>query len=84
MDSMAADRQGAEDAELVAAVLQGQLPAFDELVGRYQRKATAVAYRLLGNRDDAMEVVQDAFLRAYEKLGTLSAPGGSARGCFGS
>lgn len=75
MDPMAADLQGADDGELVLAVLRGQLSAFDELVRRHQRQATGVAYRLLSNRDDAMEVVQDAFLQAFEKLGTLSKPG---------
>ena len=44
-------------------------------MARYQRQATAVAYRLLNNRDDAMDVVQDAFLKAFDKLGTLSKPG---------
>ncbi len=71
----AAKRHDRGDADLVAATLCGELPAFDELVGRYQRRAVAVAYRLLNNRDDAMEVVQDAFLRAYEKLDSLSKPG---------
>lgn len=52
----------------------GDLSAFDELVRRYQRRATAVAYRLLTNRDDAMEVAQEAFLRAYDRLGTLADP----------
>ena len=47
---------------------------FDELVRRYQQRATAIAYRLLSNRDDAMEVTQDAFLRAYDRLGTLTRP----------
>ena len=49
--------------------------AFDELVRRYQRRAVAVAYSLLNHRDDAMEVAQEAFLKAYEKLNTLSEPG---------
>lgn len=75
MDPMAADRRGDEDAKLVRSALGGELGAFDSLVGRYQRQATAVAYRLLNNRDDAMEVVQDSFLKAYEKLDSLSKPG---------
>lgn len=75
MDRLAADRSGRGDAELVASALRGELTAFDELVRRYQRQATAVAYRLLSNRDDAMEVVQDAFLASYEKLGTLTRQG---------
>lgn len=73
MDVKAAD--GAGDGELVRAARRGDLGAFEVLVGRYQRQATAVAYRLLNNREDAMDVVQDAFLKAYERLASLSQPG---------
>ena len=59
---------------LVRAAVRGDLGAFDVLVARYQRQATAVAYRLLSNRDDAMEVTQDAFLKSFDKLKTLSKP----------
>ena len=45
--------------------------AFDELVERYQRRATSIAYRLLGNVHDALEVCQEAFVRAYCHLDTL-------------
>ena len=62
------------DAGCVRGALRGDLSAFDELVGRYQRQATAVAYRLLNSREDAMEVVQDAFLKAFDKLASLSRP----------
>lgn len=68
-------RQVNDDGGLVRAARRGELAAFDELVRRYQRQTTAVAYRLLNNRDDAMEVVQDAFLQAFDKLGSLSHPG---------
>lgn len=63
-----------EVGRLVRSALAGDLAAFDTLVERYQRQATAVAYRLLNHRDDAMEVTQDAFLRAFDKLATLSSP----------
>jgi len=66
--------QGDADARCVGSALRGDLAAFDELVERYQRRATAVAYRLLNNRDDAMEVVQDAFMKAFDKLTSLSCP----------
>jgi RNA polymerase sigma-70 factor (ECF subfamily) len=59
------------DAELVRSTCAGDRTAFDQLIERYQRQATAVAYRLLGNLHDALEVCQDAFLRAYRNLGTL-------------
>jgi len=45
------------------------------LVERYQRRATAVSYRLLSNREVAMDVVQDSFLKAFDKLDTLTQPG---------
>ena len=60
-----------EDSRLVAAVLGDEPAAFDELVRRYQRRAVAVAYRLLGDVHDAADVVQDAFLRAYRNLRSL-------------
>lgn len=67
------------DEELVRQTCAGQRRAFDELIERYQRRATSVAYRLLGNLHDALEVCQEAFLRAYQHLDTLE-----DRGRFGS
>jgi len=62
------------DADLVHQVRAGRREAFDELVERYQRRATAVAYRLLGNLHDALEVCQESFVRAYRKLDSLQDP----------
>lgn len=59
------------DAALVEAVRGGRRAAFDELVERYQRRAVSVAYRLLGNVHDALEVCQEAFVRAYRNLESL-------------
>jgi RNA polymerase sigma-70 factor (ECF subfamily) len=73
MDERARE-QSAEDARLVRAALEGDLTAFDTLVSRYQRRAVGLAYRLLSHREDAMEVVQDALLKAYDKLDSLSRP----------
>ncbi|MBI5723344.1 MAG: sigma-70 family RNA polymerase sigma factor [Planctomycetes bacterium] len=66
--------QGLADGKLVRLTLDGDLSAFDQLVGRYQRQVTGAAYRLLDNMDDAMEVAQDAFLKAFDKLASLSEP----------
>lgn len=66
---------GPPDDQLVNKVLGGDSKAFDELVRRYQRQAVAVSYRLLGNTQDALEVSQDAFLKAYTSLSTLQRPG---------
>jgi len=60
-----------EDSALVQHTLAGQRRAFDELIERYQRRATSVSYRLLGNLHDALEVCQEAFIRAYKNLETL-------------
>src|SRR3712207_5060007 len=65
---------GPSDGQLVAQVLAGQRAAFDQLIGRYQRQAVAVSYRLLGNTNDALEVTQDAFLKAFTSLATLQKP----------
>ncbi len=59
------------DDELVRQTLSGRRPAFDELIERYQRRATSVSYRLLGNLHDSLEVCQEAFLRAYRNLNSL-------------
>lgn len=57
------------DAELVSAAQQGDLAAFESLVRTHQRAMLNVAYRLTGVYEDACDVVQDAFLIAWRKLG---------------
>jgi RNA polymerase sigma-70 factor (ECF subfamily) len=48
--------------------LQGRTAAFGELVRRYQDRLYNTAYRLVDNAEDAQDVVQDAFLNAYQSL----------------
>lgn len=62
---------GAADEALVARCLGGEADAFEPLVLRYQRVLYNAAYRLLGNREDAREVAQSAFVKAYEKLASF-------------
>lgn len=62
------------DGQLVARALNGEKPAFDGLIKRYQRQAVAVSFRLLGNSQDALEVTQDAFIKAYRSLESLQKP----------
>ena len=59
------------DAELVRAVLGGERRAFAELVRRYEAPVRAVGMNILGNRDAADDAAQEAFIKAYEKLGQL-------------
>src|SRR6266487_2055327 len=62
------------DEQLVTKCMAGDRRSFDELIKRYQRQAVAVSYRLLGNSHDALEVTQDAFLKAFSSLATLQKP----------
>jgi RNA polymerase sigma-70 factor (ECF subfamily) len=56
------------DAETVARTLSGERDAYRVLVERHSQYVYRLAYRMTGNREDAEEVVQEAFLRAYQKL----------------
>jgi RNA polymerase sigma-70 factor (ECF subfamily) len=67
----AGDASARDEAALVHAVQGGDHAAFNELVDRHMRRAFAVAYRLLGQRQDAEDVVQDSFLAALTKIDTF-------------
>ena len=55
-------------ADLVAAARDGDREAFDELVRATYAETYTLALRLMGNEEDARDVVQDAYLRAYKGL----------------
>jgi RNA polymerase sigma-70 factor (ECF subfamily) len=56
------------DVTLVAMSQQGDLSAFEALVAKYQKRMLNIAFRFLGDYDDACEVVQDAFVSAHKNL----------------
>jgi len=56
------------DSELVELFRGGDISGFNELVRRYQEKIYWIARRTVGSHDDADDVVQDVFVRVYEKL----------------
>jgi RNA polymerase sigma-70 factor (ECF subfamily) len=56
------------DEELVARAKAGDLDGFNQLVSRWERPIYALAYRTLGREEEARDVVQEAFLRAYRGL----------------
>ena len=56
------------DAAVVAQVLAGDKEAFRLLVDRHTRSIYSVAYRMTGNQEDAEEILQETFLRAYKSL----------------
>jgi len=57
-----------DELALVQAAKQGDVGAFEQLVRRYDRNIFRIAHHITQNREDAEDVVQDAFLKAYENL----------------
>lgn len=72
-DATAADAQvqaqaEADDGPVVERAVKGDGSAFEELFTRHRQRVFAAAWRLLRDEDAALDVVQDAFLKAYEQL----------------
>jgi len=59
------------DSDLVERYLAGDMTAFDELMIRYERQVYRVCYRFVENRDDAMDLAQEVFIKAFEHLGSF-------------
>lgn len=62
------DLEAAEDRVLVAAFLAGSQDAFAVIVSRYQRTVYQVCYRFVRNHEDASDLAQDVFVRAFKGL----------------
>ena len=59
------------DARLVESCRRGDPAAFEELVRRYKDRVYNVVYRFLGNHEDAQDVTQEVFLKAYQSVGNF-------------
>jgi RNA polymerase sigma-70 factor (ECF subfamily) len=70
---------GLPDEELVARACRKDVPAFEELLGRYENKLYRLAMRFVRNENDAQEILQEAFLSAWRNLS-----GFEGRAQFGS
>jgi RNA polymerase sigma-70 factor, ECF subfamily len=66
--------KGSSDAELVAAVLAGDVEAFSGLVRRHEDACVRFAVRMLGSRVDADDALQSAFMRAFRGLRSCREP----------
>ena len=64
-----------DEGALVAAAKAGEVPAFEELVNRYERRIFRLTMNITQNREDAQDATQDAFLKAYQHLDSFQ--GGS-------
>lgn len=60
--------KGSTDAELIAAVLAGNVEAFSDLIRRHEDTCARFAVRMLGSRADADDALQSAFMRAFRGL----------------
>jgi len=56
------------DNSIVERYLAGDMTAFDELMIRYERQIYRVCFRFVNNRDDAMDLAQEVFIKAFEHL----------------
>jgi RNA polymerase sigma-70 factor, ECF subfamily len=59
------------DGELVERYLTGDTAAFDEIMVRYERQIYRICYRFVENREDALDLAQDVFIKAFEHLATF-------------
>ena len=55
--------------EIIERSRQGDQPAFRKLVERYRHKAFSLAFRMTGDEEEARDVVQEAFIKIWKKLG---------------
>ena len=65
---IAAENEQHPDVALVERVRAGDVGAYDELVRKYERQVFRIAQHITQNREDAEDVMQDAFVKAFEKL----------------
>jgi RNA polymerase sigma factor (sigma-70 family) len=73
-ESMPSSFEVTTDAELVAACLAGERPAFGRIVERYQRLLCSLAYSATGQLSQSEDLAQEAFVEAWRQLGTLREP----------
>jgi RNA polymerase sigma factor (sigma-70 family) len=64
------------ESELVACARQGDLAAYDELIKRYQERIYATIYHMTSNHEDANDLAQESFIKAYSALKSFK--GGSS------
>jgi RNA polymerase sigma-70 factor (ECF subfamily) len=69
--ALPAEPVGPADLELVHRTRKGDLAAYDELVRRYQERIYATVYHMTSHHEDARDLAQEAFVKAYQALHTF-------------
>jgi RNA polymerase sigma-70 factor (ECF subfamily) len=67
-DEPAATADGSSDLELVGRCQQGDRDAFNELITRYRQRCFAMIYQMVRNEEDAWDLAQDGFVKAWKSL----------------
>jgi len=70
------DFKSLNESELAEALKSGEREAFAEIVRRFQGRVYAAAYRVTGNREDALDVAQESFIKVYRKINAWQPTGG--------
>lgn len=60
------------DEMIIKAVVNGEVELFSLLIERYQDRVYSTTYRMLGNREDALDISQEVFLKVYKKLSSFN------------
>lgn len=60
-----------EDRDLIVQARRGKVEAYNLLVSRWEKRVFNYVLRLVGDREDALDLTQDVFLKAYQNLGKL-------------
>src|SRR6187401_3349700 len=63
-----------EDADVVAAVLGGDKDAFEHVIRKYQGKVYTLVFRLVRDRETALDLTQEVFFKIFQKLSDLKDP----------
>ncbi len=63
-----------EDPDLITRTRRGKVEAYNVLVSRWEKRVFNYLLRLVGDREDAMDLSQEVFLKAYQNLGRLEDP----------
>ena len=64
-----------EDADLIRQAARGSVEAYNLLISRWEKRVYNYLLRITANREDALDLTQDAFLKAYQNLRKLDDPG---------
>ena len=59
------------EAELIQQSCAGNMDAFEQLILQYERRVYTIAYKYMGNHEDASDMAQEAIIKAYQSIGSF-------------